>query len=126
LSGQDHEAAAKLAREYNPKPSAPASAEGIVYKRTNPKTGEEYVGQAKSPERFDARQGEHETSLGVTHDFEVLGKAPPGTKLDVLEESMIRTHGGLQKEGGTLANKRHQMREKRYRASGGLIKDPNK
>jgi len=41
-------------------------------------------------------------------DLNVL--SPPGTKLDVLEEKMIREHGGP----GKLANKRHQMSEKRY------------
>src|SRR5262249_1139749 len=35
-------------------PAAPNSVEtpdGVIYKRTNPKSGEGYVGQAKSPER---------------------------------------------------------------------------
>jgi hypothetical protein len=43
-----------------------------------------------------------------------LGKASPGKELDVLEEKMIREQGGLQKEGGTLLNKRHQMSEPRF------------
>lgn len=102
------------------------SMDGLAYKRTNPKTGEGYIGATKSPERYDARRAEHDTKLGVQHDYEVLGTAPPGTKLDALEESMIRTHGGLRKEGGPLANRRHQMREERYRASGGQVDDPNK
>ncbi len=84
-----------------PDDAAPNAEEGIVYKRTDPNTGEEYVGQAKSPERYDARQGEHDRKLGVDHDYEILGTAPPGKQLDVLEEDMIRTHGGLQKEGET-------------------------
>jgi len=29
--------------------------------------------------------------------------------------------GGLQKEGGELANKRHQMSEKRFQESGGMV-----
>jgi len=39
---------------------------------------------------------------------------------------MIRQHGGIAKEGGVLANKRHQMSETRYRESGGTIADPNR
>ncbi|MGB8296510.1 MAG: RHS repeat-associated core domain-containing protein, partial [Polyangia bacterium] len=52
--------------------------EGVVYLRTNPETGEEYVGQAKSPSRYEARQGEHDRDQGVEHEFEVLGRAKPG------------------------------------------------
>jgi hypothetical protein len=96
--------------------SQAAEDQGIVYLRTNPETGEEYVGQAKSPERFDARQGEHDSDLGVEHDYEILGRANPGIDLDALEETMIRENGGIQKEGGTLANKRHQMSNTRYNA----------
>jgi hypothetical protein len=100
--------------------------EGVVYLRNNPATGEKYVGQAKSAERYEARQGEHDDALGVEHEFEVLGNAKPGKDLDVLEESKIRENGGLQKEGGTLANKRHQMSESRYRDAGGNVDNPNK
>lgn len=64
--------------------------------------------------------------FGVQHDYKVLGNAKPGIHLDVLEESMIRTQGGLKKEGGTLVNKRHQMSDDRYRANGGKVDDPNK
>lgn len=100
--------------------------EGIVYKRTDPDTGEGYVGQAKSDERFDARQCEHDRALETEHEFEVLGRAEPGRDLDVLEEDFIRREGGLQKEGGSLASRRHQMREERYRAEGGTVDDPTK
>ncbi len=106
--------------------SAETAEEGIVYRRTNPQTGEKYVGQAKSDTRFDARQIEHDRKLGVKHDFEELGRAKPGTDLDVLEETHIRAEGGLQKEGGTLANKRHQMSQERYEAAGGKTPDPTK
>jgi uncharacterized protein RhaS with RHS repeats len=100
--------------------------EGIVYKRTDPVTGEEYVGQAKSPQRFDARQTEHDKALGVQHEYQELGRAKPVEDLDVLEETKIRELGGLKKEGGTLVNKRHQMSEERYRAAGGTVDDPTK
>lgn len=101
-------------------------ATGIVYKRINRKTGEEYIGQAKSPKRFKARQKEHDKKLDAKHDYEVLGKAKPGKDLDVLEETKIREHGGLQKEGGKLANKRHQMSETRYREHGGTVDNPTR
>jgi hypothetical protein len=85
-----------------------------VYERTNPTTGERYVGQAKSSKRFSARQLEHNRKLGVEHDYDVLGHAAPGKELDLLEEQMIRERGGLQREGGTLANKRHQKSQTRF------------
>jgi RHS repeat-associated protein len=99
--------------------AAKAGEGGFVYVRTNPLTGERYVGQSKSSERFVERQGEHNLNLGVQHEYEVLGRAPPGKQLDVLEEQMIRREGGIQREGGTLVNKRHQMSEKNFQAHGG-------
>ena len=92
-----------------------SAAEGIVYLRTNPKTGEKYVGQSKSDSRFNVRQKEHNRMEKVSHRYDVLGRAKPGEDLDYLEESMIRSMGGLKKEGGTLANRRHQMSEKRLK-----------
>jgi hypothetical protein len=62
----------------------------------------------------------------ITYALDVLGRAKPGSELDALEETKIREGGGLQKEGGPLANKRHEMREKRYRAAGGTTDDPNR
>jgi len=53
-----------------------------------------------------------------------MGRASPGTDLDVLEETKITENGGLQKEDGSLANKRHQMSEERYRANGGKTDNP--
>ena len=103
---------------------ATSQGEGVVYLRTEPQSGEPYVGQAKSPERFDARKGEHNRKAGVQHDYEILGKAPPGTKLNVLEESKIRQLGGIQKNGGPLANKRHQMSDANYKAAGGDVPLP--
>jgi len=100
--------------------------EGLIYKRSDPRSDEEYVGQSKSPSRFDARQQEHNRGRGVQHEFEVLDRGTPGQDLDVREEDAIRRHGGLQKEGGRLASKRHQMSEKRYRDAGGKIDDPNR
>lgn len=63
--------------------------------RIHPKTGEKYVGQAKS-----------------------------GQCLDRLEEDHIKLQGGIKSRRGPLANKRHQMSEPRYRAEGGKIPMP--
>lgn len=95
------------------------AAEGVAYLRTNVATAERYVGQAKSAERYAKRKKEHNDALGVQHEFEILGTAKPGKQLDVLEETMIRKQGGIKKEGGKLANKRHQMSEKNYKKHGG-------
>lgn len=95
-----------------------------MYGRVNPQTGERYVGQAKSPARYAARQGEHNAELGMEHNFTQLGRAKPGVKLDKLEEDFIRQSGGPSNQGGTLANKRYQMSEERYRAAGGKIDKP--
>ena len=77
-------------------------------------------------ERFEARQGEHDTALGVEHSYEVTDGAEPGTPLNVAEESAIRTGGGSSRKGGPLANKRYQMCEKKYRAAGGTVPKPTK
>jgi len=63
--------------------------------------------------------------LGVEHEYEILGRAKSGSELELLEETKIREEGGLAKEGGPLANRRHEMREKRYRTAGGTKDDPN-
>jgi RHS repeat-associated protein len=103
---------------------APSVPEGIVYMRKNPSTGDSYIGQTKSPARFVARQAEHNRELGIQHDYTILGRAQPGTELDVLEESMIRAYGGLRREGGLLLNKKHVMSESRYRAASGKVDIP--
>jgi RHS repeat-associated protein len=100
--------------------------DGIIYRRINPKTGEEYIGQAKSPERFVARQGEHDAQLGVKHRYQILEKGKPGQDINVREESQIRARGGPKNKGGTLANKRYQMSEKNYRAAGGNVNKPTR
>jgi len=104
--------------------SAAKKADGIVYERTNPLTGECYIGQCKSSARFNARQKEHDRELGVQHDFEIQGRADPGEALDVLEETTIRKKRGIKKRGGNLENKRHQMSEERYRTAGGSEDSP--
>ncbi|MEW9702990.1 hypothetical protein ABRS97_27985, partial [Paenibacillus sp. SI92] len=92
--------------------------EGIVYKRTNIKTGKEYVGQAKSIERYILRQKEHATKNGQQYEFEELGRAKAGSELDILEQTMINLHGGLGKEGGTLENLINKIRESKWELLG--------
>jgi hypothetical protein len=97
---------------------------GVVYRRTNPKTGEQYIGQAKSDQHFLRRQSAHDSKLRVKHEYEIVERAKPGQALDVAEEGWIRQGGGPANEsnpGGGLANKRHQMNETRYRNAGGTI-----
>jgi RHS repeat-associated protein len=92
---------------------------GVIYRRIDPKTGDIYIGRADSPEHFQARQNDHDAKLGVAHDYEVVARAKPGLSLQVAEETQIRLHGGLRKEGGELVNKRHEMRQSRYGGAGG-------
>jgi RHS repeat-associated protein len=97
---------------------------GIVYERINLKTGERYIGQAKSKSRFLERQIEHDRKLGVKHKYNELGRAKPGQDLNVLEETHIRMGGGPIRKGGNLANKRYQMNDLKYKAAGGTVIKP--
>jgi RHS repeat-associated protein len=104
----------------------PLGLTGVVYLRTDPVTGEEYVGQAKSPAHYRARQNAHNRAArkatgnpGFKYDFDELEKnVTPGVLLDRAEEDWIRAGGGP-KTG--LENKRHQMADKRYKAAGGCV-----
>ncbi|NEB02593.1 polymorphic toxin-type HINT domain-containing protein [Streptomyces sp. SID13726] len=103
---------------HNATPTPPP---GVVYLRTDLTTGLEYVGQAKSWKRYLKRQAEHaKSNPGSAYTFEVLGRAKPGTDLDVLEESWMRAGGGKY----ILENKRVQMSDARYRAAGGTVSCP--
>jgi len=98
-------------------------AAGIVYRRIDAAGGKPYVGQAKSDARFLARQAEHaRANLNADFEFEIIGRANPGTELDRLEEYYIRQGGGPTNRGnpaGRLANLRHQMSDSRYADAGG-------
>jgi hypothetical protein len=96
---------------------------GIIYLRTDAEGGE-YVGQAKSEERYDVRQAEHAAkNPEQDFEFEILERVPAnsGRSLDVAEEDWIRAGGGPQSDGGPLQNERHQMDDLRYRQAGGTI-----
>jgi hypothetical protein len=100
-----------------------ARGEGLIYLRVDRLTGKQYVGQAKSPERFEKRQREHNrknpTALFI---FSILEEEiEAGVPLSVAEEDWIRAGDGLRKEGGPLDNNRHEMVDDRYRANGGCF-----
>lgn len=87
-------------------------AKGIIYKRTDLNTDKEYIGQAKSPERYVVRQKEHARSNpDAEYVFEELGHATPGKELDIFEQNMINKYGGPQSSGGILENRRNQIRQ---------------
>jgi hypothetical protein len=104
----------------NKSPSPPkGTAEGVVYKRTNVKTGDEYIGQSKSMVRYEKRQAEHRRAdKNARYEFELVGRANPGKELNILEQKKINEHGGLKKKGGTLENKRNQISEKKWKQHG--------
>jgi RHS repeat-associated protein len=97
-----------------------ADAAGVVYKRSDPKTGVDYVGRSKSEDAFLNRQRAHDRNLGAKHEYEVIDRAAPGTPLRAAEESAIRTRGGP----GPLANKRYEMNDSAYKACGGTCDKP--
>ncbi|MFE3553261.1 ricin-type beta-trefoil lectin domain protein [Streptomyces sp. NPDC059193] len=101
----------------------PPTPPGVIYLRTDLITGEEYVGQAKSWDRYLKRQREHAKDYpNKSFTFEVLGRANPGQDLDVLEESWMRAGGGKKAvPGSVLENSRVQMNDTRYKAAGGTV-----
>jgi len=82
--------------------------DGIVYRRTNPETGEVYIGQTKSPERFEKRKKEHDRDKETQHEFEIVEENIHPDDIDYVEDTLIREEG-LE----NLENKRHQMSETR-------------
>jgi RHS repeat-associated protein len=102
---------------------AAEDASGIVYRRTDLAGSKPYVGQSKSEGRYFKRQGEHgRANPDADFEFEIIGRARPGSELDRLEEYYIRQGGGptnLSNPNGGLANWRHQMSDERYRSAGG-------
>jgi hypothetical protein len=128
VEGADMALVTKVVQYFLGTVAAAATAEageGVVYVRTNPITGEGYVGQSKSMERFLVRQGEHDRLLGVDHRYEILERVNPGD-LDMAEESWIRRLGGPKNKGGTLANKRYQVNDASYCEQGGMVPKPTK
>ncbi|MBK6779768.1 MAG: hypothetical protein IPI38_17465 [Gemmatimonadetes bacterium] len=94
-------------------------ASGVVYRRTNLKTGEQYIGRSKNEAAFEGRVGAHDRKFATKHKYDIIDRAD-GTQLRVAEESAIRRHGGPSK----LANKRFEMNDEAYRAAGGTVPKP--
>ena len=112
-----------------PRSAVDAVPAGVVYLRTDVTGGlKPYVGKSKSPGRYIARQDEHANDFpDAVFQFQELGRAHPGTALDVAEESWIRQLGGPTNKSnpnGLLSNKRYQMNDVRYRAENGSIDKP--
>lgn len=112
-----------------PRTAVEAVPDGVIYLRTDVTAGlKPYVGQSMSWERYLARQAEHASDYPNSFfTFKQLGRASPGTALDVAEESFIRQLGGPTNKsnpGGLLSNKRYQMNDVRYRAANGTIDKP--
>src|SRR4051794_29378379 len=59
----------------------PTVPKGIIYERTDPNTGEKYIGQAKSDQRFLERQAEENADLGVKHEFRIIDRANPNIQI---------------------------------------------
>jgi RHS repeat-associated protein len=99
-------------------------AEGIVYKRTNPKTAKEYIGKSKDEANFVKRQKAHDKSKGVKHDYDIVERANPGKDLSMAEEKHIRRGGGPENKGGKLENKRYEVNDPKYKEAGGSEPKP--
>ncbi len=97
--------------------------EGVVYRRTDLLGGKPPIDKAKSEARNVSRQSEHSrANPDADVEFEIIGRADPGTELDRMEEFFIRQEGGPTNVGnpnGGLANRRHQMNDSRYLGAGG-------
>ncbi|WP_395377517.1 RHS repeat-associated core domain-containing protein [Marinicella sp. W31] len=99
--------------------------QGIIYERTNSK-GECYIGQCKSPERFEARQKEHNNALGEEHDFKIVDRGEAGKDLDIKEHNKIqeKTGGVRAKDSDKVQNKKDPVGEKRREEFG--LPEPKK
>ncbi|MEQ4487937.1 MAG: RHS repeat-associated core domain-containing protein [Dehalococcoides mccartyi] len=85
--------------------------DGVIYLRIDDNTGNKYVGQAKSWDRYQARKGEHQKAgmkKGTSYTFVQLGHTNAGKDLSELEQYWINAKGGV----GVLENRRNQIAEK--------------
>jgi RHS repeat-associated protein len=91
-------------------------AEGVIYKRVD-KTGKQkdYVGQAKSDKRYDARQKEHKkANPEADYEFTQIDKGKPGKDLNQKEQKHLDKMGGPTNKsnpsGGT-SNKKNVIKK---------------
>jgi RHS repeat-associated protein len=90
---------------------------GVVYLRTDPKTGKEYVGKSKSKEAYAKRQAAHKRKCGQQVQFQKLQDNIPEKDLAQSEENWIRAGGGpggKPGQTGPLANKIHGQAAAKY------------
>jgi len=90
--------------------------EGVIYKRVD-KTGntKDYVGQAKSDKRYDARQKEHSrANKDADYSFEKIDNGTPGKDLNMKEQKHLDAAGGPTNKsnpsGGT-SNKKNVIKK---------------
>lgn len=103
--------------------AARAKEPGIVYRRTDSAGGKPYIGRADNEKNYGRRQTD-QTRKNPSAEFryEIVDRGKPGTQLAKKEEDWIRSTGTpttKKNPNGTLANKRHEMNDRRYRAAGG-------
>jgi RHS repeat-associated protein len=90
--------------------------DGIIYKRTD-KTGnqKDYIGQAKSEDRYKARQKEHQrANKDADYDFTEIGRGTQGKDLNMKEQKHIDAGGGPTNKSnpdGGLSNKRNVIKK---------------
>lgn len=96
---------------------AKSSGDGYVYKRVDQTGGQkDYVGKAKSDQRFEARKKEHQrANKDADYEFEVLERGKPGKDLSQKEQKHIDAGGGPTNKSnpnGGLSNKINAIRKK--------------
>lgn len=87
----------------------------VIYLRTNKKTGKQYVGRAKSWNRYQKRQKEHARKNKQEYNYKVLTRTKPGRQSRRYEQKFINRYGGPEKYGGRLENKRHEISRKKWK-----------
>ena len=90
-------------------------AAGIIYKRTNQKTGRCYIGRCNSEQLFERRQRDHgRKNPDAEYTYEVVDRKKPGKELREAEQQKITENGGptnkSNPDGGT-ENKRNEIRQ---------------
>ncbi len=99
------------------RPNCPKGQDGVIYYREH--GGGTYVGQSKSWERYEKRQGEHNRGLGKgqSYKFTELEVCVDPKDLRKKEEDWIRAGGGP----GPLKNGRYEMNNNDYKQQGGTV-----
>ncbi|MCC6149730.1 MAG: hypothetical protein IT461_05725, partial [Planctomycetes bacterium] len=97
---------------------------GVIYERTNVRTGAKYIGKAKNWNRFLARRAEHARKTRQIYSFRIIDRKPGGRLLSLAEEEWMRRYGGPCSYGGPLENRFAAMNDLEYVLSGGDVPWP--